>query len=261
MNLNNALWYASIGAHLAIAGLLIYRREWRRFPVFCLYCLWGLCSDAVHLAVLFVCPSIHLAAYLGDVIVGSVLEFGVLFELSWSVLRPLRELVPRRTLLLLAGFFLVLGTLVWQFTGLPGLPAQPSELRQLVHLQQTASAMRLVFFLLLAGSSQWLALNWRNRELQIVTGLGFCSIASLGSELLRSHLGVEAQFGLPDQLIGVSYFLSLLYWIFCLLQKEAARRAFSPRMQRLLLAAAGVAQAERLAFAGDSKPKPTPDKR
>jgi hypothetical protein len=40
----------------------------------------------------------------------------------------------------------------------------------------------------------------------------------------------------------------VLYWAYCFSQKEAARRAFTPEMQRLLLAVAGAAHSTRVAL-------------
>ena len=42
-------------------------------------------------------------------------------------------------------------------------------------LQHTVSILRILFFLVLAGGSQLLSIGWRDRELQVATGLGFYS--------------------------------------------------------------------------------------
>ena len=46
-----------------------------------------------------------------------------------------------------------------------------------------------------------------------------------------------------------SYLCSLLYWVYSFAQKEAERREFTPQMQNVLLAMAGVAREQRLALA------------
>jgi hypothetical protein len=59
----------------------------------------------------------------------------------------------------------------------------------------------------------------------------------MGSEYARLYLFVIAGF-----------LCSLLYWAFSFAQKQAERREFTPQMQSLLLAVAGVARAERAAL-------------
>jgi len=58
----------------------------------------------------------------------------------------------------------------------------------------------------------------------------------------------------PEQLLLGSYICTLLYWIFSFAKKEAERREFTPQMQNLLLAVAGVARAERTALTAASRP-------
>ena len=122
------------------------------------------------------------------------------------------------------------------------------ELHLLLRLQQTFSILRVVFFLVIAGSSQVLALGWRNRELQVATGLGFYSLVSLGATMLHAHQSAASRYHLVDQFVAASYFCSLLYWTVSFAQKEAPRQEFSPRMQSFLLAVAGTARLTRVAL-------------
>jgi hypothetical protein len=57
-----------------------------------------------------------------------------------------------------------------------------------------------------------------------------------------------------------SFICALFYWIFSFAQKEAERREFTPQMQNLLLAVAGVARAERTALTATSHPGNQPRK-
>jgi hypothetical protein len=113
-------------------------------------------------------------------------------------------------------------------------------------LQQTTSILRVLFFVLLAGCSQLLSIGWRDRELQIATGLGFFSLVSLAADILRQHMGMTENFNVLNRLVTVSYICSLFYWIFSFTQKEAAPREFTPQMQSFLLAVAGTARSSRI---------------
>ncbi len=109
------------------------------------------------------------------------LSFVCLVELAWSVLKPIRGSLTRWALLYIAGMILLAGALLWPFSGLEADTG--AQERLLVHLVQTVGFLRVGFFLLLAATSQWLSIGWRDRELQIATGLGFYSLVSCR----RSH--------------------------------------------------------------------------
>jgi hypothetical protein len=57
-------------------------------------------------------------------------------------------------------------------------------------VQETFAILRVVLFLVLAIASHWLAIGWRNRELQIATGLGLYSLGSLVGTLAHQHQSV-----------------------------------------------------------------------
>jgi hypothetical protein len=105
----------------------------------------------------------------------------------------------------------------------------------------------------MAGCSQLLSIGWRDRELQVATGLGFYSLVSLGAAFLSSHQQTAHQFGHVNQFVIGSFLCALFYWVFSFAQKEAERREFTPQMQNLLLAVAGVARAERTALRANSR--------
>jgi hypothetical protein len=112
-----------------------------------------------------------------------------------------------------------------------------------------------LFFLLLAGCSQLLSIGWRDRELQIATGLGFYSLVSLAVWMNHASQTYGPQYHLLDQVVAVSYVCSLVYWVVCFATKEAARREFTPQMQSLLLAMAGTARTTRVALTDSAADK------
>jgi hypothetical protein len=140
------------------------------------------------------------------------------------------------------------GAAIWPFTDSSAFARFPLEWHLLVRLEQSVSILRVIFFLLLAGCSQLLSIGWRDRELQVATGLGFYSLVSLTTTVLHSHQAAGAQYRMLDQFQVASYICSLLYWVVCFAQKEAERREFTPQMQSMLLAVAGAARGTRIAL-------------
>jgi hypothetical protein len=255
MSLDSALFLFGIAAEAAVIGLLLYRRVWRMLPVFCLYCAWDLLSNTGVYVVFRFFHTSYTAAYLTNMIVDSALEFCVLVELTWSVLRPLRASLPRSALIVIGVLIIALGAGIWPFSSIHQLASLAPAMRNLVRLQQTVSILRILFFLALAGCSQLLSIGWRDRELQVATGLGLYSFASLVVEILHSHQAMGPQYRNLNQIVVASYLCSLTYWVFSFAQKEAQRREFTPQMQNFLLAMAGTARTTRIALTDSSADK------
>lgn len=246
MSLENGLWALNIVVETALLLLLLNRRIWRILPVFCGYCAWSLCSDVGMLLVGHFHRRGYMSAYLVSFAGDSALEVSVLIELAWSVLRPFRSFLPRWTLAWIAFFALGAGVLIWQVPGIWDLDAMTPAFRFLLHFSQTNAILRVLFFLLLAGSSQWLGIGWRDRELQVATGLGFYSFVSLVVEMIHTHMKLGDSYINLNLIVVASYTCSLLYWSFSFTQEEVQRQEFSPQMMRALTALAGSARTTKL---------------
>ena len=247
-NLDNLLWLLALIAEAVAVGILFYRRAWQTFPLFCAYCTWDLVSSGAMVFVLKYLPHSYPTLYLIQTVISSALEFCVLVELTWAVLRPMRNQLSRATPFVLALVILLVGAAIWPFDALQLFSAQAPAIRGIMHVQQTASILRVLIFLLLASTSQFLSIGWRDRELQVATGLGFYSLVSLGISMLQAHQSSYEQYTRLNRIFIASYIASCLYWAFSFAQKEAERRAFTPQMQSLLLAVAGAARSNREAL-------------
>ena len=248
MSLDNAIWLAGILAEAAVIGLLIYRQIWRTLPVFCTYLIWDILSNAGTYVISRYYPASYFHAYIVETILDSILQFCVLVELAWSVLRPVRSSLPRSSLAVVSALILAVGAATWPFAAISGLAHVSRQALLLLQLQHTVSILRILFFLLLAAGSQLLSIGWRDRELQVATGLGFYSLANVAITILQTHQSTGPQYIRLNDLVVGSFVGSLLYWGYCFSQKTAERREFTPQMQRLLLAVAGAAHSSRVAL-------------
>ncbi len=248
MSLENELWLLGVAIEILVVCLLIYKRLWRLFPIFSAYCAWDVFSNVATVSVQHYSLRNYRAVYLIDTVVDSFLVFAVLVELGWSVLRPIRSLLPRATPVAIGVFVLLVGAAIWPFSVIHSLSGPAPMIRGIMHVQQTTSILRVLFFLALAACSQFLSLGWRDRELQVATGLGFYSLISLGAAMIHTHQTTVDQYKHLNQFVVASYICSLAYWVYSFAQQEAERREFTPQMQNFLLAAAGVAREQRLAL-------------
>ena len=248
VNLDNTFWLAGVVAEAAVVGLLAYKRVWRLFPFFFICCVWSLLGDAENYVIQSFFPSRYLTAYMTGTILDSIVQLSVLIELAWSVLRPIRTSLPRGALIVVGVLIVAASAVIWPFTGIHQLGSLSTELRYLIRLLQTASILRTLIFLALAACSQLLSIGWRDREMQIATGLGFYSMVSLTMQILDSHLALGPMYRHLNQVAVASYICSLLYWVYSFAQKEAERREFTPQMEHFLLAVAGSARSTRMAL-------------
>jgi len=230
--------------------LLIKVRAFRILPAFFLYMCWSLFSDAA----LFVLKSLPFATYFRiyevQMVIDATMVFAVLVELAWSVLRPLRSSLPKRSWIGIALLIALAGLVVWPVAGLT-VPAHVSASGQIFfRLQQTFAILRVVIFFAMAGFSQLIGIGWRNRELQVATGLGFYSILSLAVTVLHTHQATGTQYYHWLDVMGAAGYLgALTYWVWAFATKEAERQNFSPQMANFLLLIGGTAKSSRVALA------------
>jgi hypothetical protein len=260
MSLETIFWISGCALEATVLCLLMYRQAWRSLPIFSVYCAWTLFNDCFNYLIVRSHPNLYLDAYLVESITDSLFQLGVLIELGWSVLRPVRSLLPRGALFFFGLLVLAIGTGIWPFTGI-ALANISQQGKILVHLQQNDAVLRVLAFLVLAGFSQLLSIGWRDRELQVASGLGFYSVISLAVALLQAHQTTRTQYSHLYQVVVGSYLASLLYWSVSFVQPEPERQPFTPRMQNLLLSLAREARASRRVLAPllEAKPHPRPD--
>lgn len=262
MSLDNALWLAGFVIEGVVLGLLLRRQSWRTLHVFSAYLAWDmLCNAANFIFLHFFSSGTYLTAYLVETILDSAFVLSILIELSWSVLRPIRASLPRGALVAIGVLVLAVSAAVWPISGVHWQTQMSMQANLLAQLQQTVTIVRILFFLTMAGCSQLLSIGWRDRELQVATGLGFYSLVSLAAAMLRTHQTSLSQFSHLNQIVVASYVLSLLYWAFSFAQKEAERREFTPKMEQFLLALAGNARATRLSMASSTADETRDDRK
>jgi len=246
--LDTAVLIASIIGETLVCGLLLRRKVWRTLPCFSLYVLWTLASDLASSLILWKMPGIYGRYYLGQATVDSLLQFPVLVELAWSVLSPVRQSLPRHSLIFLSVLIALAGLAIWPLAGM-ALPQNFTGLNVILFkLQETFSILRVACFLIMASFSQLLSIGWRDRELQVATGLGFYSIVSLLASLMHSHQTEGPKYHWPDQALSLCYVGTLCYWAFSFATQEQKRKEFSPQMQQFLLLMGGGARAGRIAL-------------
>ncbi len=249
----DVFWLCIIGIALevVVVGLLIYRRTFRIIPCFTAYVVWTILSDSIMVSLLRK-QQAYVNVFAVEMTLDSILQFIVLLEVVWRTLNPIRTELSRRVLVFAAVFTIAAGVLLWPLAGLCIRKNMPHIYHYVTQMQQTISFLRIVFLLVLTCSSKLLSIGWRDRELQVTTGLGFYSIASFGGFLL--HINTPRNPIAFERIeIGITtcYLLTLIYWVSALVQKEARRQTFTPEMEQFLWKITGNASAIRASLGGN----------
>ncbi len=247
---------AGLLGEVIVLALLIRQGIWRNFPLFVVYLVWSCLADILGLVALSKFPDMYKKYILDEVVLDSLFQFVVLVEVAWSVLRPLRKSLPRRTPAILALLIAVVGVLVWPLAAVTVSPFLDHQSHVVSQLQGTVGILRVGFFLLMASFSQIFAIGWRDRELQLATGFGFYSIVSLLAGMLHSHQYINDLYQYVEDAVQVSYVCSLFYWVVSFATKQQERKEFSPQMQQILVSMSGGARTSSMALRGLPSEKP-----
>jgi hypothetical protein len=252
MNLDNAIFLIDCLAQILVIFVLAYRKMWRTFPLFCAYNVWCLASGCIGITLFNVYSGssrIYATSYFITILLDSAFTFAVIVEVCWSVLKPLRGSLPKRALLVVIGVIVGAGAAIWPISALH-MDKLNYQLFVLLHVKQVIAILAFMAFVVMAAGSQALSIGWRDRELQIVTGLGTNALVGMAVSVLHTNPLFWRQYNHLEELVVLSYFGSLMYWVRSFLQEEQTRRAMSPEMETVLLAMAGTARTARVAMAG-----------
>jgi hypothetical protein len=248
LTLELTIWLVSAIAEASVLVLVVRRKLWRLLPIFSIYVAWALASDVAYFLITRRLPAAQTDAYTVEVALDSLFQFAVLVELFWSVLRPVRTSLPKGSLFILAGLLAVAGAIIWPIAGMAVPDNLLPRMSFLYHLTHTFAILRVICFLVMASFSQLLSIGWRDRELQVATGLGLYSIVSLIVAVLETHHLSYSQSRWLDNSETVGYVCTLSYWVFSFVTKEQERKEFSPQMQQVLVLMGGGARAGRVAL-------------
>ena len=235
MSIDNYMSCACQLGELVVLVLLLRGGLWRRLPWFVAYVGWTLGSDLGLLALRTLPPETYYRIYTWEMVLDSALQFAVLTELIWSVLSPVRSSLPKSSHWFLLGIMALAGVVIWPLAG-KTVPPELTNLGLLAfHLAQTFAILRVELFLMMASFSQLLSIGWKDRELQIATGMGFYAIVSLLVAVLHSHQMVGDQYHWLDRAASASYFCTLVYWVLVFARKDESRKEFSEQMREILV--------------------------
>lgn len=215
-----------------ILRILVGRKLKTNFPIFLLYCCFGVTLIALTLAGhAFLTDVQYYYLYWVLNFINTGLEFGVMYEILVNALKPYAALIDLGKMLFrwAAIFLLFAGVL----TALVTAGSDPSKIAAAVALlERSTRLMQCGLLLLFFFLENKLGLSWRNYNMSIALGLGSTAALDLSfsylkiqfAPLMETFCTVEAAF-----YIGV-----LSFWAYCLARPEPARKNVLDSPSRLI---------------------------
>ena len=235
---------------LVLLAILVRNKIYRNFPVFTLFMAESALSMMIMIPYMVsnkFSQNSYYYAYLFDFSISSLLQIALLVELMWSSLKPIRSSLPRYSLLILILLFIPVCAILWPIVGMTD-PVHVTFIGKILFRSwKLIALLRVGIFLVISGFSRLLAIGWKNRELQISTGLGFYSIIFLAVMLIHAYRPVDNFYHFYDQFLVFCYVLTLTYWLLSFLKEEEERKIITPQMNKTLLLLGGAVKSYRVA--------------
>jgi hypothetical protein len=241
--LDTVFWGAGFFAEVLLGCLLIAKKTYRIFPLFTIWVLLNALSELVaYFFIRTASAQTYAIADFTQFLLLSIIELGVLGEIAVNVIQPVRRRLTNQIFLAFLFAVLIVGVGGFFFAAHANA-ATLEHPRTVFVVNSTVAILQLLTFLLIAGFAQLLGLGWKNRALQIASGLAFYAAVSLIATSMQNNLHggpvYYTEYHSLSQFIVASYLCSLSYWCYSFARKEAPRKEFSPQMAQFLVSITG----------------------
>jgi hypothetical protein len=231
-------WAASFLGHIILLSVLLIRRRAKEFPVFTTL----ITANIARTIVLFLIQEYGTKAnyfytYWSLAVVDVMLQFGVVYEMTSRIFRPLGAWatdIKRGLVVWIAGSIALAAGLTW-------LASPPTRLwiqTAMIRGNFFSAALLSELFVGMIVLSVTAGLPWKTHVARIAQGLGIYSVFTVLIEAGRTYFGLKRGTHTYDELsrtrIAV-YLVCVVYWIIMLWREAPQPREMTEQMRRQLL--------------------------
>jgi hypothetical protein len=227
---------ASASLLLALAACMVFRRLRSYAPIFFAYVVFSFSSTAVLYGLLhFGNPYWFWYGTWFNAGASLLLEFIIVAEIFNRLFAPYEGI--RRFAKIVLLWALSVLTIIGALTALLYHEVQYSVPIFAIFwvLERSLRAMQLGLILVLFALSKYLHLRWKNLSFGITLGFGLYAVIDLAGNLARAYYG-KLIGGSVYALEGASYWITVIIWIFYVLQPDVVRISnislTSPELER-----------------------------
>lgn len=227
MTSDTTVTLAGMGLETVLFAVLVGKRVYRTLPAFAFYTGIGLCFGAACLPVARFFPAAKRPFWMTYDAVDALLYLWVLAEVGKNLIRYNRAPSPRRLAII---FLFLLAAIPICFLVRWTIPLRVSFILRLAYwLLQALSVLEVAAVLALIWWGSLQNLRWPDRELRVVTGLGFSSLVELGVAILHFHGFIGSQYHWLDLLPPVGFSGVLAWWLLYFAFDPGAAAEVEPR--------------------------------
>jgi hypothetical protein len=249
---DSALWALTLAAEAFLTVVILKRKMSRSYPILLTYLIFNLVEDPLAWALYNGSGDVYRRFYFTVTVLDYLLQFLLVVEIGRNVFAPSKRSLPFRLWPIVTVAILICTILAAAFS--PRL--QPNGLNASAQSFATVTlglaVLKVLLFAALAGFAQLLGIGWKNRVLQLASGLAFYGAVSLLVQLAISHIGdlnqvsYSAHYQQLTQIQSAGYICTLLFWAWSFSRNESPRKDFTPQMQEVLVTIAQSAKRTRL---------------
>jgi|SRR5579871_133045 hypothetical protein len=212
-----ALWFAHPALQLVVLGLMLWRKQYRAFPVFFSYIAFQIVAFAVTFPLLTRGQSAYTAyvayfyAYWAITAISVFIGFGVIHEVFQDVFRPYHTLRDLGSVLFKwAGLVMLMVALV--VAASTNSATEDPLVAGIVTLQRSVRVVQCGLVLFLLVFSRYLGTHWKQTSFGIALGFGVFASVELSLVALSTLTGTVEHQAITSFVNMVAYNVTILVW-------------------------------------------------
>ena len=217
------LWFAHPVLQLAAAGVMIWRKLFRKFPVFFAHLIWQtVVFGVVFAAYTWGSYRQYFYGYWVCSIISLIIGFKVIHEIFLDVFRPYHALKDLGSVLFKwAALVMVLVAIV--VAAASSVSAEGPLVEAVLTMQRCVRVIQVGLILLLLVFSKYVGVSWRQFSFGVSLGFGSFALVELLVVALHANERVSQNAGNLANMIA--YNLSIAVWLVYCVMKSPAREA------------------------------------
>jgi hypothetical protein len=253
LSADGVLWALTLVGEAVLTVFILKSKMSRNYPILLTYLIVNLVEDPLAWILFKGSRDIYSRFYFTVTVLDYLLQFLLVLEIGRNVFAPSKRSLPFRLWPIVTAAVTICTIIAAFFS--PRLQGNglDTPTQWLWSVTLGLAVLKVLLFVALAGFAQLLGIGWKNRVLQLASGLAFYGATSLLVQLAINHLryvnqaSYEAHYVWLTEIQSGAYLCTLLFWTWAFSRNEAPRKDFTPQMQEVLVTIAESAKRTRLA--------------